>query len=99
MMDSPSLAMATGLSNWPGPPPCEPQVSTYSKAGGGAGAAAVCAGREQPASAAVNSKDVRPRLRLAPLHDIADKMPALRAARLTVGMTIAIPGNTSASRP
>src|SRR6266404_7744094 len=53
-MDSPSLAMATGLENWPGPSPWEPQVSTYSKAGGGACCAAtVCAGREQPASSSV----------------------------------------------
>src|SRR5258708_38842514 len=51
MMDSPSQVMATGLSNWPGPSPREPQASTYSKGGGGgAGAAAVCAGREQPAT-------------------------------------------------
>src|SRR5216683_203906 len=49
MMDSPPQVMATGLSNWPGPSPREPQASTYSKGGeGGAGAAAVCAGREQP---------------------------------------------------
>src|SRR6267154_2165995 len=54
MMDSPSLAMATGLENWPGPSPWEPHVSTYSKAGGGACCAAtVCAGREQPASSSV----------------------------------------------
>src|SRR5216684_3728003 len=52
MMDSPSLVMATGLSNWPGPSPWEPQASTYSKGGGGAGAAAVCAVREQPATIA-----------------------------------------------
>src|SRR5712671_6890240 len=54
MMDSPSLAMATGLENWPGPSPWEPHVSTYSKAGGGACCAAtVCAGREQPAISTV----------------------------------------------
>src|SRR6202166_4938454 len=100
MMDSPSLAMATGLTNWPGPSPWEPQVSTYSKAGGGGGAAAVCAGREQPtASAAAKSKVVRTRLSLTGLHDIAGKMPALRAVRLTVEITITISGNTSASRP
>src|SRR5260370_39312324 len=51
MMDSPSQVMATGLSNWPGPSPREPQASTYSKGGGGgAGAAAVCAGRGQRAT-------------------------------------------------
>src|SRR4029077_4169703 len=51
MMDSSSLVMAMGLSNWPGPSPWAPQASTYSKGGGGgAGAAAVCAGREQPAT-------------------------------------------------
>src|SRR5712671_3104428 len=54
MMDSPSLAMATGLENWPGPSPWEPHVSTYSNAGGGACCAAtVCAGREQPAISTV----------------------------------------------
>src|SRR5712664_345631 len=51
MMDSASLVMATGLSNWPGPSPWAPQASTYSKGGGGGGAA-VCAGREQPATIA-----------------------------------------------
>src|SRR6266849_6659098 len=52
MMDSASLVMAMGLSNWPGPSPWAPQASMYSKGGGGAGAAAVCAGREQPATIA-----------------------------------------------
>src|SRR6266851_403877 len=52
MMDSAALVMATRLSNWPGPSPWAPQASTYSKGGGGAGAAAVCAGREQPATIA-----------------------------------------------
>ena len=54
---APSLAMATGLENWPGPSPWEPQVSTYSKAGGGACCAAtVCAGREQPAMSNVQTE-------------------------------------------
>src|SRR5260370_1682017 len=51
-MDSRSLVMARGLSNWRGPSPWAPQASMSSKGGGGAGAAAVCAGREQPATIA-----------------------------------------------
>src|SRR6267154_3772794 len=59
MMDSPSLAMATGLENCPGPSPWEPHVSTYSKAGGGACCAAtVCAGREQPAISTVQIETI-----------------------------------------
>src|SRR5260370_27562119 len=62
MMDSPSLAIAIGLSNWPGPSPWEPQASRYSKGGGAGGGEAVCAGREQPATkAAVESKTGRTR--------------------------------------
>src|SRR6266851_7619598 len=69
MMDSPSLVMATGLSNWPGPSPWEPQASTYSKGGGGAGAAVtVCAGREQAHNIS------------AATRENAGKMPALRTS-------------------
>src|SRR5260370_37980595 len=57
MMDSPSLAIAIGLSNWPGPSPWEPQASRYSKGGGAGGGEAVCGGREPPATkGAVHSK-------------------------------------------
>src|SRR6266851_4212510 len=60
MMDSPSLAIAIGLSNWPGPSPWEPQASTYSKGGGAGGGDAVCAGREQAAATAeVKSRNGR----------------------------------------
>src|ERR1700720_3247193 len=88
MMDSPSQAMATGLSNWPGPSPWEPQVSTYSKGGGGACAAtAVCAGREQ---AATNIAPISVETRC---ETRAGKMPALRSVRRRNG------ANTSVLQP
>src|SRR5713226_10130218 len=87
MMDSPSLAMATGLENWPGPSPWEPQVSTYSKAGGGACCAAtVCAGREQPNSGIAESTTANrglPRASAARLR--LNKMPAGRSFRKMAG--------------
>src|SRR6266852_621127 len=87
MMDSPSLAMATGLENWPGPSPWEPQVSTYSKAGGGACCAAtVCAGREQPNSSIAESTTASrclPRASAARLRQ--NKMPAGRSFRKMAG--------------
>src|SRR6267142_2920257 len=88
MMDSPSLAMATGLENCPGPSPWEPHVSTYSKAGGGACCAAtVCAGREQPKNSIAESRTPSRCLdRAIPAKLKQNERPALRGLRKTMGI-------------
>src|SRR6267378_1376728 len=88
MMDSPSLDMATGLENWPGPSPWEPHVSTYSKAGGGACCAAtVCAGREQPENSIAESRTPSRCLdRAIPAKLRQNERPALRGLRKTMGI-------------
>src|SRR6266403_2207546 len=88
MMDSPSLAMATGLENWPGPSPWEPHVSTYSKAGGGACCAAtVCTGREQPKNSIAESRTPSRCLdRAIPAKLRQNERPALRGLRKTMGI-------------
>src|SRR6266403_4593702 len=88
MMDSPSLAMATGLENWPGPSPWEPQVSTYSNAGGEACCAAtVCAGREQPKNSIAESRTPSRCLdRAIPAKLKQNERPALRGLRKTMGI-------------
>src|SRR5258708_38146779 len=88
MMDSPSLAMATGLENWPGPSPWERHVSTYSKAGGGACCAAtVCTGREQPKNSIAESRTPSRCLdRAIPAKLRQNENPALRGLRKTMGI-------------
>src|SRR5258706_13779914 len=88
MIDSASLAMATGLENWAGPSPWEPHVSTYSKAGGGACCAAtVCAGREQPKNSIAESRTPSRCLdRAIPAKLRQNERPALRGLRKTMGI-------------
>src|SRR6266853_161116 len=87
-MYSPSLAMATGLENWPGPSPWAPQVSTYSNAGGGACCAAtVCAGREQPKNSIAESRTPSRCLdRAIPAKLKQNERPALQVLRKTMGI-------------